>query len=245
MSEPTVVDLSHWQPDVDFQKLADNGVLAVILKCTEGTTYTDDSFSSHREKAIEAGLAYASYHFLKHGNATAQMNFYLDTLEPRHGERLCIDYEDEDCTLDDLHTAVQTLLNHNHETGQNLQITVYSGHLLKEQLQGTYDALLDEHTSLWVAHYTHADQPTWPGGTYKTWSLWQYSDSVDVGDYGPLDGNRFNGSDDMLLDWIGPAGETRRIERKESEEIPEIEITLRSSSPVMISIVTDDNVTIV
>ena len=59
-------------------------------------------------------------------------------------------------------------------TTARLQVTVYSGHLLKEQLNGTKNELLAEHTDLWLAQYT-AGTPTWSQGTYPKWTMWQYS----------------------------------------------------------------------
>ena len=82
---------------------------------------------------------------------------YLDTINPVPGERMVIDYEEDGCTLDDLHEAVRALL----DDPRKLQVTVYSGHLLKEQLGDTRDDLLAKHTDLWLAQYT-SGTPTWP-----------------------------------------------------------------------------------
>lgn len=199
MSDPIFVDLSHWNPTPDWAKLKAGGVTGVILKATEGTSYVDPTFVERYAAALDAGLAVASYHFLKHGDATAQMQAYLAAVQPRPGERMIIDYEDEACTLGDLREAVVAL------TGAGVEVTVYSGHLIKDQLGSKYDDTLAA-TSLWVAQYTSAASPTWPGGTWDTWSLWQYTDKAQVAGIGqPVDGNRFNGSDEQALKWLNPA----------------------------------------
>jgi len=235
MGEPVVVDLSSYQPDVDFVKMQDSGVLGVILKATEGSTLADSSFIKHWNEAEAVGLAVSSYHYLHHGNIAAQMSFYLSVIEPRVGERVCIDYEDGNCTLDDLHQAVNYLLDAN----LNLQIAVYSGHLLKDQLGDSYDDLLANNTSLWLAQYT-SGSPSWPTGTYPVWSLWQYTDKAKVDGYdGQVDGNRFNGSDDQLLKWFGPASGDQP-----SASVPTVAITLDADSDVNISVRGGNNVTI-
>jgi lysozyme len=124
-------------------------------------------------------------------------------VDPVPGERMVIDYEEDGCTLDQLKAAVQALL----DDPRDLQVTVYTGHLLKQQLGNSYDAFLAGHTDLWPAQYT-TGTPTWPSNTYPQWTLWQYSESGELPgiDGSTVDLNRFDGSDDELLKWISPAG---------------------------------------
>jgi lysozyme len=196
----TIVDLSHHNPEPNWAKLKAGGVVGVILKATEGTTYIDPTFGRRREAAKAAGLAVASYHFLKPGNASGQMLHYLNVLEPQPGERVVIDYEATGLKLADLHEAVEAL------AGQplNLQITVYSGHLIKEQLGDDKDVLLADFTSLWIAQYGATVK--WPMGTWPVWSLWQFTDKANVPGIGqPVDGNRFNGPASAAYRWLAPA----------------------------------------
>jgi GH25 family lysozyme M1 (1,4-beta-N-acetylmuramidase) len=200
MSNPICVDLSHHNPEPNWAQLKAGGTLGVILKATEGTTYTDKTFATRRGRAKAAGLKVASYHFLKHGKVAAQMEHYLETVAPEPGERVVIDYEDAACVLADLRDAVRWLLSQ----PLDLQVTVYSGHLIKEQLGTTKDVLLAD-TALWIAQY--GSTVSWPTATWPAWSLWQYTDKETVaGISAPVDGNRFNGSDDNFLKWFGPAG---------------------------------------
>jgi lysozyme len=200
---PTVIDISHWQGRPDFIAVKAAGVLGVIFKATEGRDYVDPTLHENFLNARNAGLAACTYHWLRPGNVRDQMKHYLATIEPEGGERVIIDYEEDSCTLNDLHEAVQALIDYGH----NLQITVYSGHLLKEHLGDRYDELLAVNTDLWLAQYT-TGTPTWPKRTYPTWSLWQYSDAgkVDGISGSAVDLDRFNGSDENLLKWFGPTG---------------------------------------
>lgn len=197
-----VIDISHYQGNVDFAKVKAAGIVGVICKATEGSTSVDSKFADNYRGAMNAGLAVSTYHFLHHGSVNAQIDHYIDTVHPEQGERVCIDYEDEACTLDDLHAAVSRLMN----LDPTLQISVYSGHLLKDQLGNSRDDLLADNTSLWLAQYT-SGTPSWPDETWPSWSLWQYTDHASVsGVSGNVDGNRFNGSKENCLKWFGPAG---------------------------------------
>jgi lysozyme len=197
------IDISHWQDYPDFEAVAASGVVAMIHKATEGTGYIDPNRGENIRNAMDAGIACCTFHWLKPGDAADQMQFYLDVIEPVGGERMVIDYEESGCQLDDLEEAVSVLL----DAGRRLQVTVYSGHLLKEQLNGSRNELLANNTDLWLAQYT-SGSPSWSTGTYPKWTLWQYSETGEVdGVNGSLvDLNAFDGSDAELVRWISPAG---------------------------------------
>lgn len=201
---PKCIDISHHQDFPDFERVRNAGCIALIHKATEGSSYVDPNRARNCSNAIAAGIAVATYHWLSPGsNARSQMDFYLRTVNPVYGERMVIDYEEDGCTLSQLKEAVQALLDDPRE----LQVTIYSGHLLKEQLGGKRDEFLADNTDLWLAQYT-SGTPTWSDETYPQWVLWQYSESGTVdGISGSLvDLDRFNGSDAELLQWISPAG---------------------------------------
>jgi lysozyme len=223
---PKCIDISHWQDFPDFEKVKAAGVIAMIHKATEGTGYTDPNRAKNIARAMDVGIACCTYHWLKPGDAADQMRYYLDVVDPVPGERMVIDYEEDGCTLDDLHEAVEMLL----ADPRGLQVTVYSGHLLKEQLSGR-DELLADNTDLWLAQYT-TGTPTWPDATYPAWALWQYSESgsVDGIPGTAVDLDRFNGGDDELLQWISPAPSVPQ------PDLPEVAIDISVPEGVLVSI---------
>jgi len=192
-----VIDLSHHNPTPDFGRMKAAGVVGVIHKATEGLTYQDPDRRARLASAVKAGLSIATYHFLRPGDMAGQMAHYVRTIQPRPGERLIIDHEDSGVSVADLREAVKALL------GQGFEVTIYSGHLIKDQLGNSRDDVLAK-TSLWIAQYTSASSPTWPKGTWATWSLWQWTDKETVpGIAAPVDGNRWNGTSDNLRRWFG------------------------------------------
>jgi lysozyme len=200
MANPVVVDLSHWNPTPDWSKLKANGTIGVIHKATEGIGNVDATQHERAKAARGAGLKWSTYHFLRPASIEAQMQLYLDIIDPAEGERVCLDHEDAGVSLADLCEAVDFLL----ADERGLQVTIYSGHLIKEQLGDQHNETLST-TSLWLAQYT-TGTPSWPSRTWPTWSLWQYTDKAQVeGISAPVDGDRFNGSVEQCIAWFGPA----------------------------------------
>lgn len=202
-----VVDLSHWNEATDFPAAKKSGLIGIIHKATQGTTYVDDKYKNREQWARDSGLEWSTYHFLQHGNVDAQMDFYLKTINAPQGARVCLDYETESGkpspTLDDLKGAIRRIK----AVRPDLQIAVYSGPLIKEHLGAKHDAELAE-TSLWLAQYT-SGTPTWPTGTWPTWTLWQYSDGSAGGQprtvpgiTSPIDCNAFNGTRENCAKWF-------------------------------------------
>lgn len=203
MTNPLVaVDLSHFQATPDWADLQLEGIVGVILKASEGSTYVDPTFHDRYREAKASGLKVATYHFLKAGgDIEDQIEWYLDTVDPEPGERVVIDFEDKGLTRGDLLSAVQALVNYD----ENLQITVYGSSSFLRETVGDEPASLLAGTSLWVASYTTAANPSSFPKVWKTWSLWQYTDAAKINGWGPVDGNRFNGSVESCAAWFGPA----------------------------------------
>ena len=226
------VDLSHYQGECDFVTAKRAGLVGVIHKASEGTGYVDPDYHARRKAVLDAGLAFASYHFMRPGKVAEQMAHYLVTAGPRPGERVVLDYEDEALTLDELREAVAVLLQDKGE----LQVTIYSGHLIKQQLGGAYDSLLAM-ASLWIAQYTGAAAPDWPKGTWPVWSLWQYSDGTNGGDpkamagiASPHDCNAFNGSREACRKWFGP------VEVEPEPEVGVVRVTIEAPPGVLVTV---------
>lgn len=164
-----------------------------------------------------------------------QMDHYLEIVNPVEGERVVLDHEDEGVSLGQLKDAVEYLL----QQRPDLQVTIYSGHLIKEQLGSNTDKFLTENTSLWIAQYTGAEEPTWPYRVWPAWSLWQYTDKATaVGITGNVDGNRWNGSDENLIRWFGPAGQEPEPEPEPASA--SIDMALRVEGDVTVSVTLND-----
>lgn len=227
-----IIDISHWQGFPDFAKVRAQGVIACIMKATEGTSFVDPALHVNSLNAQKNGIKCCTYHWLKprkFASATAQMKFYLQTVDPVPGERMIIDYEEAGCVLSDLVEAVTVLK----ADPRKLQITVYSGNVLKEQLN-TASGFLASNTDLWLAQYTMGT-PSWPSKTYPKWALWQYSESgrMDGIVGSAVDLNRFDGTDEELLAWISPKVLPAELPVPSVGELPSGPVLTPGASPIL------------
>lgn len=220
-----VIDLSHHNPTPDWQKLKAAGVLAVMLKCTEGPSYVDPTYGQRVNDAATVGMMTAPYHFLKAGSIPQQMDWFLSRAGVPQGGRVVIDHEDK-ATLDELCQAV-VYLGH---ARPDVQVTIYSGHTIKDQLgKGTRPELAS--TSLWIAQYTDG-APSWPQEQWPQWALWQWTDGeIVAGIAKPVDGNRFNGNLDGLIRFMSPAGD----QKPAPVEVATVEITVKGTCRVIVN----------
>lgn len=196
---PLVIDLSHWNPTPDWGALKTAGTIGVIHKATEGNEYVDPCLYDRAAEASNAGLLWATYHFMRPGDMLAQMEWYLGVVDPVVGERMVLDHEDPGVSLDDLEMACAHIFT----LRPDIQLTIYSGHLIKDQLGNEKNDFLRSNTSLWLAQYSTV--PSWPSQVWPDWSLWQYTDCEYVtGVDKPVDANQWNGDIDGLIAWMSP-----------------------------------------
>ena len=59
------IDVSHYQKNIDWEKVANAGVDFVYIKATEGATYVDPMFKMNIEGAKKAKILVGVYHFFR------------------------------------------------------------------------------------------------------------------------------------------------------------------------------------
>lgn len=77
------LDLSHHQGVFDFTRAAREGVAFVILKATEGTSFTDPRFAANLSAARKAGLLVAAYHYQRSDSSAAAQVAHIRSVVPR------------------------------------------------------------------------------------------------------------------------------------------------------------------
>src|SRR5262245_45818946 len=131
-SNASVIDLSHHNTVTSFKSIKGAGILGVIHKATQGTSYVDPTYKGRMAEALAAGLCWGAYHFLTEAPAADQMAWFLKNAGLPNGSRIVLDYEDDDLTISMLHDCLDYLSIN----APSMQICIYSGHLIKEQLTG-------------------------------------------------------------------------------------------------------------
>ena len=194
-----VIDLSHHRETVDFDAVKADGIVGVIHKATEGLGFSDRTYAARRVEARRRGLLWGAYHSGVGANGSDQADFFIKTADPDEQTLIVLDYETNPTgptmTLDQAREFVERV-----EEITGRYPGLYSGRLVKEQLGGVTppDPVLSN-CFLWIAQYG-GPRPLDVPPTFKTWTLWQYTDGVHgpephrVKGVGQCDRNRFNGS---------------------------------------------------
>jgi hypothetical protein len=64
MAQPSGVDVSRWQGEIDWQAVKDSGIAFASVRATIGDFFTDDRFEENWQGAGDAGIFRCAYHVL-------------------------------------------------------------------------------------------------------------------------------------------------------------------------------------
>jgi len=222
------IDVSHWQSDIDWRKVAEAGVQFAFLKASEFpdkkiTMYEDEKFKVNREGCIENGILWGAYHFFRtHIDPIHQAESFCNLVGEVNSLPLVLDLEVAGCKGTKLARKVQSFVETVSEITGRKPIIYTSGGFWRPFL--TYENISDVDWAveypLWIARYTSQ----WPGTIYPWggWDFWQYSDHGRLpGIKTNVDLNWFAGSLDDLRERFLPEGSVVVEEEEEVIEEPQ------------------------
>ena len=185
VASPTIliIDASHWNDDINWEQIVASGVVAVILKCSEGAEgtyyeYKDIKFEKNWRSALEHGLIVMVYHFGRGEKGSEEKSWFMkcaDTFLQEVDGKTCVW---DDCEWKPPGMATSTYTNRvagfvSLIQGENIKSGVYSSPGLVPQL--FYQPNIDWNSmELWNAHWINAQQPVMPlGWPRDKMSFWQ------------------------------------------------------------------------
>lgn len=190
-----VIDISHHQRDVDLAAAKAGGIAGAIHKATQGTSFVDPLYATHRQKAAAAGLMWGAYCFGTGTDGVLQADFFLETVQPGPQTLIALDFEENphgaSMTLEEARAFVSHV-----QAKLGRWPVFYGGYYLKQLLGSNGDPVL-KNCPLWLAQY--GPRPIVPHN-WPTWTLWQYTDGAhgpqphEVPGIGLCDRDIFNGS---------------------------------------------------
>lgn len=189
----TGVDVSGYQPTVDWQKVAASGIAFAFVKATEATTLVDHAFARHWAQAKQAKLLRGAYHFFRpKQDAAAQARFFLAQLEDPGELPPVLDVEVADGVAPaQVVAGVRAWLDV--VAGSLGRPIIYTSPSFWNALPGA--AEVAGKADLWVAHWG-AHVPASVDG-WERWTFWQFTNKASIsGSPGTadMDEDRFNGS---------------------------------------------------
>ncbi|KAF8602579.1 glycoside hydrolase family 25 protein [Ceratobasidium sp. AG-I] len=195
---PQGIDVSGYQPNVDWTAVKASGVEFAYIKATESTTYTNPEFASQYNGAYDAGLIRGAYHFAQPADSSGadQANYFLQNggRWSNDGKTLpgALDMEyapsGDACYGLDVATMTAWIADFvsTYQAATTRYPVIYTSTSWWTQCTGNSDAF-GANSPLWVARY--ADEVGDIPAGWATWTIWQYADS------GPNPGDQdvFNG----------------------------------------------------
>jgi lysozyme len=194
-----VIDISHYDNvSQDFVTVAKAGIVAVILKATQGTGFVDPTFLPRVAEAKAAGLEVGAYHFLDGSGPAAQVAHFLTVAASEGGvDWLALDWEPYPSSQASVMQAATAAASIQAATGR--WPVLYT---IRYMLSAPNRTL--SKCPLWLAEY--GTQPICPPG-FSQWKLWQHTDGrvgsavVPVPGIGRCDRSKFAGTVDQLRAW--------------------------------------------
>jgi len=208
------VDVSYWDSGIDWPKVRATGQRFVIIKATEGITYTDPTFGHNWTGAKSAGLLRGAYHFFHCDiDAAKQADYFINAVKAANdnGELpMALDLETNNGLTNIKIVPMVKIWLDAVETAFGRKPIIYSGqYFLQSYLSvaGGGPPPWAKDYSLWLAQYpnqyTPGMQPALPRGWFN-WTIWQYSDKGDVnGINAKADLDLFNGTLQDLYTFAG------------------------------------------
>ena len=171
------IDVSKWQGEIDWEKVAAAGVDFAYVRASHGAK-PDGRAAANIDGALEAGLMVGAYHYLESGvPVDAQVEAFLGVLGDRDLQLLpVLDVEDEKldpakCAIDCLRW-LDEVQEHHDEAPMLYTMPEAAARLHLER------ADLLKGFPLWVAHWGAA-KPLVPK-PWGTWACWQHSNKGRV-----------------------------------------------------------------
>ncbi|NOK14522.1 glycoside hydrolase family 25 protein [Corallococcus exercitus] len=192
------IDLSHYQPSVDWESVNKASAAFVFIKATEAMS-EDTRFESYWSGAKKAGIPRGAYHFFHPKvDVQAQVERFAKRVSPDPGELpVVVDVEEYkelyvglSCEqaaskLRAFSQGVEKALGH--------KPIIYTNHETWQKNFCSHPYFRDH--MLWLAKYTRSTSEPKPPTGWKQWHFWQYTGSGEVtGIRGTVDQSYFNGS---------------------------------------------------
>lgn len=165
------IDVSHYQGEIDWEKMSARGIRFAYIKATEGSSYTDEFYMRNLQGAQAAGISAGAYHFFSFDSSgSGQAAHFTEVTGDAAGDLIPVvdveyygnkrkDPPDADAVRAELKEMLQVL-----EEYYGCKPMIYSTQPFYQRfLQGYFE-----------------EYPLWIRAVYlpplQEWTVWQYTD---------------------------------------------------------------------
>lgn len=184
------IDVSNHQGNIIWKDIDQQRVNFVFMKATEGTSFTDKSFSKNWKESNEAGFLRGAYHYFTVTSDGKEQAEHFISVVPKEKNSLppVIDIEDEGENQAKLIVELREYANII-EKHYGVKPIFYVN-------KKTYELYIRDNFKDYVIWYAvYGSEPP-----IDTWTIWQYTDNGSVsGIKGPVDFNVFKGNKEDIM----------------------------------------------
>lgn len=172
------VDVSHYQGEIDWQQIREQGVDFAFIKATEGSSYVDERYEENRKNAREAGLYIGAYHFFSFDSpAASQAEHFIATAGEMSGALPPVvdieyygDKRENPPEKAQVVSGLQELLDAL-ETEYGVKPVIYTTYTVyNEYIRNGF-----QEYPLWIRNVYYP-----PADIGREWTFWQYSDTGEL-----------------------------------------------------------------
>jgi lysozyme len=207
MSRIIGTDVSHWQGNIDFDKMKAAGAQFVFMKASQAA-WTDQRFVRNWQAAKDAGIFRGAYHFIDWTRTAQQQADHFSNVLLAHGMGdlpPVADFElRQGAPSQPQATLFLRVFCERVEANTGKRPMVYTAPYVWREM-GSTDPYWRRY-DLWLAHYTTASNPlTTP--PWHAWKFWQFTERGPGSVYGvssaAIDLNYWHGTLDELREYAG------------------------------------------
>lgn len=206
MADARGIDVSHWHPVKDWDRLVADNVHFLGIKATQGAGYRDPTLNAHRDgrRARPELLGAIFYHYPAGGDPKLEARNLLDAIgELRRDEAIALDVEQGPTGLGAPSIEWQRAFIAALPPGHRPAPMIYTAtHVWNELGDPPWPDATVGQVDLWIKRYAAAAGPL--PSPWSFYRFWQQSESGTVaGVSGSVDINFFNGDAAALAAYFG------------------------------------------
>ncbi len=172
-----LIDVSHWDPTVDWSILKSHNVLCAIVKATDGYNGLDDMFQTHCNGAKAEGMVLGAYHFFRpwidQASIEKQAQFFLTKIASQPVKFIGMDLEEytrnpANKVAPSVYSQRAKVASDYLRSNSNLPLIIYTRKsFLDTAAPQVYDWL--GNYKLWLAHWRYKSDDLFSGQQTITW----------------------------------------------------------------------------